>query len=120
MNNKDAEHKAHVNQIYDDVVAAVEGTLKNKDYDPENEDSNETIDLREYLSDCYDIEFTVGMDNEVRSVRFMVACGGPNIWVSSCGPGVELFWWGSHEETFEFPDNVREALLELANEIRNC
>ena len=119
MNNEE-ENKSHVQQIYDAVVAAVEGTLKNEDYDPEDDGSQETIDLREYLEDCYDIEYTVGMDNEVRSVRFMVACGGPNIWVSSRGPGVELFWWGSHEETFAFPDNVQEALLELGNEIRNC
>ena len=44
--------------------------------------------------DEYDIEYTIGGDKEYRSVRIMIACGGPNIYINTKSGDVELYWWG--------------------------
>lgn len=44
--------------------------------------------------DVYDVEYTIGSDKEYRSVRIMVACGGPNIYIDTQSGDVELYWWG--------------------------
>ena len=50
--------------------------------------------LFDYLGDnVYDIEYTIGSDKEYRSVRIMIACGGPNIYINTHSGDVELYWW---------------------------
>lgn len=51
--------------------------------------------LFDWLDDgVYDVEYTIGSDKEYRSVRIMVACGGPNIYIDTQSGDVELYWWG--------------------------
>ena len=52
------------------------------------------VDILEWLGDgVYDVEYTIGSDKEYRSVRIMVACGGPNIYINTNAKEVQLFWW---------------------------
>ena len=52
------------------------------------------VSLLDWLSDNeYDIEYTIGGDKEYRSVRIMIACGGPNIYINTKSGDVELYWW---------------------------
>ena len=76
-------------------------------YDEENDmyimaDGEELCDgdvypanILEWLGDgVYDVEYTIGSDKEYRSVRLMVACGGPDIYLNTRTGDVELYWWG--------------------------
>lgn len=61
--------------------------------DVDSVDNWEWLTVWDYLTDAYDVEFRVGSDKEVRSVRVMVACGGPNIYINTASGDVELYWW---------------------------
>lgn len=52
--------------------------------------------LIEYFDDALDIEYRVGADRQYRSVRIMVACGGPNIFIDTKTGCVELYWGTDH------------------------
>ena len=54
----------------------------------------EQIDLYEYLSDAYDIEYIINSRKEYQSVRITVATGGPAIWIDTDKRAVCLAWWG--------------------------
>lgn len=56
-------------------------------------DDLEQLGIWDFLSDVYDVEYRCGSDREFRSVRVMVACGGPNIYLDSASKDVELYWW---------------------------
>ena len=51
------------------------------------------VDIWEWLGDVYDVEYAVGGDKTYRSVRLMIACGGPNIYLNTRTEDVELDWW---------------------------
>ena len=53
----------------------------------------EQIDLYEYLSDAYDIEYIINSRKEYQSVRITVATGGPAIWIDTDKRAVCLAWW---------------------------
>ncbi len=53
----------------------------------------EQATLYDYFSDVLDIEYRIGGRGDFRSVRLMVACGGPNIYVDTESQAVELYWW---------------------------
>ena len=64
------------------------------EYEPEQ------LGLYDWAEDILDIEYRVGSDKELRSVRIMVACGGPNIYVDTATKSVELYWWGDRASYF--------------------
>lgn len=41
----------------------------------------------------YDIEYRINAEREYKSVRIMIACGGPNIFIDTASRAVELYWW---------------------------
>ncbi len=57
------------------------------------EDQLEPYGIYDYFNDVYDIEYRVGSGREYRSVRLMIACGGPNIYIDTASKEVELYWW---------------------------
>lgn len=67
-------------------------------YVSENTNEFEQLSLWDcFGDDVYDIEYRIGSDKEYRSVRIMVACGGPNIYINTATKQVELYWWNEHE-----------------------
>jgi predicted RNA-binding Zn-ribbon protein involved in translation (DUF1610 family) len=62
------------------------------EYEPDN------VTFYEYFSDVYDIEYRIGSDREYRSVKLMVACGGPNIYIDTSRRAVLLYWWTDSAE----------------------
>ena len=62
--------------------------------EPISEYDLEQIDLYEYLSDAYDIEYIINSRKEYQSVRITVATGGPAIWIDTDKRAVCLAWWG--------------------------
>ena len=53
----------------------------------------EQMTLYDYFEDCLDIEYRCDGRREYRSVRVMVTCGGPNIYIDTATKQVELYWW---------------------------
>ena len=76
------------------------------------------VDILEWLGDnVYDVEYTIGCDKEYRSVRVMIACGGPNIYLNTRTKDVELYWWSESarypmsSDVVDYIDSVFEELF---------
>ena len=82
-------------------------------------DEYEQLGLWDYLQDVYDIEYSIGGDRELRGVRVMVACGGPNIYIDSARRKVELHWWTEYAE-YTILREVADAMNEWAEEMWGC
>ena len=52
--------------------------------------------IGDYFDDIYDIRYVVDDELLYRSVRVMVACGGPTIWVDTDSMTVDLCWGHDH------------------------
>lgn len=63
----------------------------------------EQIDLYEYLSDAFDIEYIINSRKEYQSVRITVATGGPSIWIDTDKRAVCLAWWGETAQSGLMP-----------------
>ena len=69
----------------------------------------EQVTLYDYFEGgVYDVEFRSGSDREYRSVRIMVACGGPNIFIDTAAQAVELYWWTDRASYLIDSDTVKE------------
>lgn len=79
----------------------------------------EPLSLWDYLQDVYDVEYYIGGDRELRGVRLMVACGGPNIYIDSKRRKVELYWWTDYAE-WPLYSEVCDELNQLAEEFWGC
>ena len=88
------------------------------DSDPDTWDQ---LSVWDFLSDVYNVEFrTTGRSvNDLRSVRIMVACGGPNIYLDTATKDVELYWW-SERARWPLSTAAVEALDEWAAEYWGC
>lgn len=80
----------------------------------------EAASLYDYFTDnVYDVEFRIGSDKQFRSVRIMVACGGPNIFIDTAAKAVQLYWWTDKAE-YLLDDEAVEAVNAWAEEWYNC
>lgn len=75
--------------------------------------------LYDYMQDVLDIEYRVGSDRQIRSASFLVAFGGPNIYIDTQDHKVKLFWWNEEGEA-EFDRDVADELEEMAQELFDC
>ena len=76
------------------------------------------VDILEWLGDdVYDVEYTIGSDKEYRSVRLMIACGGPDIYLNTRTGDVELYWWNESarypmsKDVIGYIDSIYEELF---------
>lgn len=92
------------------------GSLIDEDGDPLDLDP---CTLYEYLQDVYDIEYRIGSDGAYRSVRLMVACGGPNIYIDTAEKAVKLYWWTEYAE-YPIDDDAVNAVDEWAEDLYEC
>lgn len=83
------------------------------------ENELDAVSLWDYFTDCYDIEYRIGSDKQLRSVCVMVACGGPNIYIDTAQKAVLLRWW---TESAEYPIayETAETINEYFEEFYNC
>lgn len=80
----------------------------------------EQLSLYDAVGDVYDIEYRVSNRyDDPRSVRLMIAFGGPNIYLDTATGDVELYWWG---ESGRYPmaGQVLEELDALACMLYTC
>ena len=85
-----------------------------------NLDDCEQASFFDYFTDsALDIEYRIGSDRAFRSVRIMVACGGPNIFVDTGAREVQLYWWSDRASCPIDPDTC-EAINDCFEELYNC
>jgi predicted RNA-binding Zn-ribbon protein involved in translation (DUF1610 family) len=85
-----------------------------------DENDLEAVSFYDYFTDSVlDVEWRIGSDRQYRSVKIMVAYGGPNIYIDTAARAVQLYWWTDRAEYPIDPDTV-EAINEWAEEWYNC
>lgn len=133
----DRENREHCKRIAEEIEAIAEGKFYRcpdcgelYEIDDDTDDDGphtcpncgsdieypEQATLYDYFSDVYDIEYRIGGNGEFRSVRLMVACGGPNIYVDTGLQSVELYWWSdraSYGLTSDACDQIDSEFEEL-------
>jgi hypothetical protein len=61
-----------------------------------NEAAADYESLIEYFEDALDIEYRIGSNKQYRSVRIMITCGGPNIFIDTKTDSVDPYWGTEH------------------------
>lgn len=79
------------------------------------DEPDEQLSVLDFIQDAYDIEYRVGSDREYRSVKIMVACGGPNIYIDTARRLVTLHWWTDYAE-YPISSTACDALDEYMQE----
>ena len=87
----------------------------------ECEDETEELGLMDFFENCFDIEYRVSSKDcdYINSVKIMVACGGPNIYIDTATKNVELYWW-TDSGKWSIDDDVCDEINELFNEFYHC
>lgn len=80
----------------------------------EIQENEQTFD--EYFSEVFDIEYRLDARLRYRSVRLMIACGGPNIYVDTAKREVQLYW-GSDTATRRIDDCAVEQIDDVFEEL---
>lgn len=129
---KKIEHNEHCKQIAETLKKYVDGTITRcpmcgtefQDGTSECTECGEETEIQsiyDFFTDIYNTKFRVSSKDadEVESVSFMVAYGGPNIYIDTAERKVLLYWWTESGEAW-LDDDVVEAVNEFANELWNC
>ena len=83
------------------------------------ENELDAVSMWDYFNDVFDIEYRIGSDRKYRSVKIMVACGGPNIYIDTAARAVLLYWWNERAE-YSLTSSTCEAIDEYFEELFNC
>lgn len=83
------------------------------------EDEAEQASIYDYFknNDIYNIEYRIDEQNDLRSVKIMIACGGPNIYIDTGKNAICLYWWGTSAE-YPIDSDTAAAVEEYAREMR--
>ena len=79
----------------------------------------DSVTFCEYFSDVYDIEYRIGGGREYRSVKLMVACGGPDIYIDTARRAVLLYWWTDRAE-YPISSTAADEIDNVFSEIFEC
>lgn len=140
----DRENREHCKYIADMLEAVADGRLyrcpecgeffewKDEQYNEEEgtytcpecgkvyeENELEAVSMFDYFENVYDIEYRIGSDKAFRSVRLMVACGGPNIYIDTAEKAVLLYWWTDFAR-YNLTSDTAEAINEAFEELYEC
>lgn len=111
--------KKIVDDISSDIFRLYDGLDVSEEEREELVENEEPVDLYSYFSDPLDIEYRIGYDGSFRSVKVMVTCGGPNIYVDT-GYGCVKGFWGT--DTYErwVPSEICDEINGIFEELYNC
>lgn len=99
---READNRERCKRIAEELDAYVNG-LGYYDHDAgeyclaeDPDDIPEDAEPADYwdANEAYGVRYIVDDYGELRSVRYMVACGGPTIWLDTETGNVELYWGG--------------------------
>ena len=78
------------------------------------------VSMYDYFeNNVYDIEYRINSSKEFKSVRLMVAGGGPNIFIDTSEHAVKLYWWTDRAE-YPLESDVCNSINEMFEELYNC
>jgi hypothetical protein len=63
--------------------------------------------------DIYNVRYVVGGDLEFIGAAYMIAFGGPNVWIDTLESRVEVYW-GSEQGTADLPMDINAEIEEMA------
>lgn len=127
------EHDKRCKRIAEELEAVYNGYIyRNEDGDEvdtrdltdeereEVEETGEQLNLWDYFTDdVYNIDYILDSNRELKAVRVMIACGGPNIYIDTETEKVELYWWTERGEAYIDRD-VCEEVNEVFRELFYC
>ena len=96
---READNRERCKRFAEELEACVEGRAYYDEYgetciaeDPD--DIPEDAELADYwdVNEAYGVRYIVDERGDLRSVRYMVACGGPNVYLDTESGCVELYW----------------------------
>lgn len=108
-----------VDAIREEICKLYDGLDITDDEREELEENGEFTSLYDYFNDALDIEYRIGSDMTLRSVRIMVAFGGPNIYIDTGRGCVEGFWGTDSAERW-IPTEVCEEIDSIFEEYFSC
>jgi predicted RNA-binding Zn-ribbon protein involved in translation (DUF1610 family) len=79
----------------------------------------EEVTIFDYFEEVFDIEYRINAKREYKSVRLMVACGGPNIYIDTAAKAVQLYWWTERAD-YMLSDEVCNEIDAMFEELYNC
>lgn len=83
-------------------------------------DDCEQVGFFDYFTDnVLDVEYRLNAERQFKSVRLMVACGGPNIFIDTGSCEVQLYWWTDRASCPIDPEAC-DAINECFEEVFNC
>ena len=111
----------HCGEIYsiEDAEETEDGHICPACSEKIEESEAEQISAYDYFSDALDITYLIGSDGSYRSVRLLVACGGPNIYVDTGSATVDLYWWGDRASC-GFSRDAAETIDKAFTELYAC
>lgn len=84
------------------------------------ENELEAVSIYDYFDgDIFDIEYRVDSNKEYRSVRVMIACGGPNIYIDTKQRAVVLHWWSEYAD-YMLTSSACDEIDAFFEELFNC
>lgn len=137
MFNYKEEHNAHCREIVETMEKYADGRFyRCPDCGEIVEDNNmfcpccgmavdlvesydwEQLTLYDYFVDALDIEYRVDSKHDFKTVKVLLAFGGPNIYLDTATRRVELYWW-TERGYAEIPSAVCDNIDELFEDIFN-
>lgn len=62
-----------------------------------------------FCNSSFDVEYRIDSGKQYRSVKVMVCCGGPNIFIDTGSRTIKLYW-GTTEEKMVIPESVADQI----------
>lgn len=108
--DKEFEEKCQkqVNSIRDEIESIVQRENESDDYG----------ELDNYLEDALDMKYLVDSNKTYNSVKILVVCGGPTIYIDTESQCVELYWSSAEVKAY-LSDEAIEAIDDWALEAYN-
>lgn len=79
----------------------------------------ERLSLYDFFVDALDIEYRVDSKRNFKTVKVLLAFGGPSIWLDTDTHTVELRWW-SDAGRWEMPGSLCDEIDQIFEELYNC
>ena len=103
MNDFEKECQERVDRISNQLNNLAAGEISEED---------ECQDLYDYFDDVLDIEYRIDGRGNYKSVRLMIAGGGPNIYVDTDDAYVKLYW-GSTQASSPLSYTASDAIDDI-------
>jgi len=121
MNTAEKSTNTRLQEQVDHIVKTIENgyQVTENDYWEGLYEIGDILSAFDYMDGYYNVEYYVNSDRStVNGARFMVAGGGPNIFIDTKYKTVEGYWWSDKYIARYYDDPM--GLEDLAQELWGC